>query len=121
MKFLKVNEALFFRGILVVTMLGIFFITLMKPSNLPPIQVNDKIAHLIAFFTLVVLADFSYTPSSNKISKTFWLLLFGLLIEIAQYYTSWRSADWKDLLADFIGILIYWPLSPLIQKLAFWR
>ena len=93
----------------------------MKPSNLPQIQVSDKIAHLIAFFVLIFLADYSYTPSSNKIAKTLWLLMFGLLIEIAQYYTSWRSAEWQDLLADLIGILLYWPLSGLIQKLAFWR
>jgi VanZ family protein len=102
-------------------MLGVLFLTLMKPSNLPLVQVNDKFAHLITFFVLIYLADYAYTPSAYKISKTLYLVLFGLMIEIAQYYTSWRSAEWQDLLADIVGILIYWPLSPLIQKLAFWR
>ncbi len=115
------TEALIFRGILVLAMLCVFLLTLMDTSNLPQIQVNDKLSHFLTFVVLAFLADYSYTPSSNKISKSIWLLVFGLLIEIAQYYTASRSAEWKDLLADLVGILIYWPLTPWIKKLTFWR
>jgi len=115
------NQELFFRGVLVLTMLSVFFLTLMKPSNLPHLEINDKLAHVMAFLVLIFLADYSYTASASKISKSFWLLLFGLLIEIAQYYTKWRTADWLDLVADFVGIILYWPLTPWIKKLIFWQ
>ena len=37
---------------------------------------------------------------------TLWLLLFGLLIEACQLLVSYRMADWVDLAADALGILL---------------
>ncbi len=102
-------------------MLCVFILTLMKPANLPEVSVNDKLAHLFAFIVLAFLADFSFNPSQLKALKTLMLFAFGVVIEISQYFTSWRSADWQDAIADLLGILSYWLIAPLIMKWAFWR
>lgn len=66
----------------------------------------DKLNHWSAFFILTFLACHAYPQ------RLFWqialaLLAYGIGIEIAQYFTKYRSADVMDVVADSIGILIY--------------
>ena len=44
------------------------------------------------------------------------LLLYGALIEVLQSLTSYRFAEWGDLLADAIGLLPGWATARLVGK-----
>ena len=65
----------------------------------------DKWAHVTAFFVLTVWFAGQYRRGS------YWrlalgLLAFGALIEVCQAAVGYRSAEWLDLIADAVGILL---------------
>ncbi len=65
----------------------------------------DKWVHCLAFAFLAVWFAGQYRP------RSYWrvaigLLAYGLLIELIQRSISYRSAEWSDVLANVIGILI---------------
>jgi len=73
-------------------------------SSHPPFALADKIAHAIAFFVITSVGLRAY-PSQ------WWFVIpalvgLGASIEIAQGYTSTRSQEWEDFLADILGIAI---------------
>ncbi len=91
------------------SLLGILGLALILTlSILPPsggeafVKINDKLAHFIAYF----FAAFYYKQIGNKILSVFLsLLIFGGAIEILQFFSVYRSAEWLDLLANILGIL----------------
>ena len=69
------------------------------------IPYSDKGLHIFTFAFLAVWLSGQYAKES------YWriivgLFVFGVLIEIVQGTLSYRIADWKDLLADGLGIVI---------------
>ncbi|MEO7937574.1 MAG: VanZ family protein [Burkholderiaceae bacterium] len=73
----------------------------------------DKTNHLLAFSTLAVLGCLAYpgrTPTTLLA-----LLGYGALIEVLQSFTDYRSAEWADLLADALGLLVGWALLRLAR------
>ncbi len=65
----------------------------------------DKANHFIAFFTLYILFSLSYKDLKTLI-KVILLLLFGIQIEIVQYFLPYRDFSLLDVIADFIGIIL---------------
>ena len=63
----------------------------------------DKFKHSFAFFVLYILFCLAY-KELNSIKKVLLLLLFGLQIEIVQYFLPYRDFSLLDLLADSVGI-----------------
>ncbi len=67
----------------------------------------DKLNHTLAFAALAGTARLGFPGSWRKLG---WiaaaLLAFGGLIEVLQHFVPGRSADWEDLLADAIGIVL---------------
>lgn len=64
---------------------------------------SDKLAHFLTFLVLAVWFSGQYA------ARSWWriaigLLAFGIIIELCQRMTSYRSAEWFDLLADVVGI-----------------
>lgn len=83
----------------------------------PPHMIStgwDKSNHLLAFGTLTWLALHAF-PQRLK-SVLLGLLAYGALIEILQSLTPTRSAEWLDLCADAVGILLGWGLVRLWQR-----
>ena len=75
----------------------------------------DKSNHLLAFS---VLTGLGYKAFPRKLALVMvGLLAYGGLIEILQSLTPTRSAEWLDLLADGIGILLGWALIRMLGKL----
>jgi len=75
----------------------------------------DKTNHLLAFATLAVLGCLAYPA---RIPSTLLALLaYGALIEILQSFTTYRSAEWGDLLADVLGLLVGWGCWRLAQAI----
>lgn len=67
---------------------------------------SDKLIHGLLFFvgTLIYTKAFAPKYTSTKMLG-FYLFIYGVLVEFAQeYFTTTRSFDWIDILADAIGI-----------------
>ncbi len=64
----------------------------------------DKSNHFLAFFVMTLLGGVAY-PGRTALVLTS-LLAYGALIEVLQSFTPSRSAEWGDLLADAVGLLL---------------
>ena len=84
-----------------------------------PISANlsDKASHLLAFFTLTLLADFAFPHSRLGWEKILPLLGFGLGIELVQYFLPYRTFSLLDLMTDGVGIALYALSLPMLMKL----
>lgn len=81
------------------------------------LSVNDKLAHLLTFFVLAFLADYSYPVSTYNWEKITALLCYGIGIECVQYFIPFRDFSLLDILADLIGLLAYPLIIPLLKKI----
>jgi VanZ family protein len=80
-------------------------ITWLSLTSVPPQQASlgwDKLNHAAAFTTLAAVALLGYGPAWLRIAAA--LMAYGGLIEVLQFFTVTRSAEWGDLLADAVGI-----------------
>ena len=92
------------RWLLALTMLAVLVLSLL-PQNVPmPSTGWDKSNHLLAFATLGGLGCRSWPGRLRFVLPA--LLAYGGLIEVLQSFTPDRSAEFEDLLADAIGLLI---------------
>ncbi len=69
--------------------------------------INDKLAHVLTFLALGLLADRAFP--ARAFDWTLWLPLlgYGLTIECIQYFLPYRSFSLADLAADAAGLLLY--------------
>ncbi len=79
-------------------------------TTLPDVPGSDKIHHFIAYCSLMFPVAFV------KRERLYWyyfvLLAFSGLIELLQPLVN-RYCDWKDLLANAIGLLCGWAIARL--------
>lgn len=76
-----------------------------KPPELPTDSLGDKFHHMMAFFTLTVLAGAGWLRLP-AVRLVFVLSLVGVGIEVAQMIPALhRTADWRDWVADSLAIL----------------
>ena len=88
----------------------VFYLCLMPQRKIAhiPIFGIDKLVHVLFFGIFMFLLLFIMKP--NKWMVSFLIAtLFGCLIERLQYYFTslGRSGDWKDILADALGAIIF--------------
>lgn len=105
---LKFYKSFFFIYVVLITFLALI------PSNQsePFFPYSDKVLHFISFFVLILLFDKSSNEPINFLNLTF-LFCYGLLLEMAQSLTSTRSVEILDLLADTLGLLVYFIFAPM--------
>ncbi len=106
-------DARWARAGLIAAVASITVLSLMPSQSVPAGSGWDKFDHWAAFFTLTLLACHAFPQ------RPFWqaalaLLGYGVAIEIAQAFTPDRFSEAMDIVADGIGIFIYW-LALLIQ------
>ncbi len=100
----------------VVTWLATSHITAPAIAN-----VNDKMAHLAAFYCLAILIDFAFPNEGFSLRKVVLLMSYGLLIELIQRQIPYREFSLLDWLADGVGVMLY-PLSiPLLKNIPMLR
>lgn len=88
----------------------------LMPSPPPMITTGwDKSNHLLAFAVMAWLGCKVF-PQRLAILLP-GLLAYGALIEILQSFTPNRSAEWLDLSADCLGILLGWMLIRLLANI----
>jgi VanZ family protein len=80
-------------------------------------DINDKLSHALAFYTLALLLDFSFPGSHYDLKKILPLLAYGLLIEAAQSQIPYRMFSLLDLGADALGLVAYGLSLPLMRHL----
>ncbi len=88
-------------------------------SQLPGTEMLwDKASHFMAFLVLAFLLDYAVLGYWLK-----WvgLVLFGLGIEIAQWFTGCRYFELQDLAADALGVGGYLVLRTQIAKIPMLR
>jgi VanZ family protein len=78
-------------------------------------NINDKLNHILAFYVLALLVDFSFPQDKFVVSKVLALLGFGLLIEVIQYFLPYRTFSLYDLAADGGGLTVYWFSLPTLR------
>lgn len=70
---------------------------------MPSTGVNDKLSHLVTYFTLAGW----FSLLAGKRSALAWTLAaviaYGGLIELLQALTSYRQPEWADMLANSLG------------------
>lgn len=88
----------------------VFFVAMLLPSNSIPLDhSNDKWHHSITFIVLTLLA--------HRCLRLAWvwqlllLVLLALFSEAIQMLTPYRSSNWLDIAADFVGVAIGWGLA----------
>ena len=79
-----------------VALLAVAWTSLLPPDDLPrDLAVSDKVLHALA-----VLSSLRW-PAAVAV-----VVAFGLLVEIAQGISGYRSFEWADLLADAVGAVV---------------
>jgi VanZ family protein len=115
------SNVMAFRLALCVALMVIMYLAT-TPLHYPLVEnVDDKVNHVLAFFVLGLLADFSFPKRGLGPSKIFALLGYGLLIEVIQYFLPYRTFSLYDLAADGVGLTLYWCSVPAIKKLPWFR
>lgn len=91
-------------------MLAGIVIALMPVEHLhiPVFQWWDKAQHALGFAVLTTWALLLWPRHTTAVLAG--MLAYGAFIEAAQWAAGWRMAEWPDLAADAIGILIAWAL-----------
>ncbi len=110
------KATLTFRFLLATILVAITYLATTSIS-IPGVEnVNDKLEHAFAFFTLALLADFSLPESGFGPRKILFLLGYGLAIEITQHFLPHRTCSLLDLAADAVGLFLYWMAIPLLKN-----
>ena len=107
------------RRLLMYFFLGMLFIGLIVALAPSPdkvgITLNDKVMHIGAFFGYALLFDAAS-------ERDFWrfqvplLLGYGALIEVLQFFTTWRTFSLLDWCADAGGLILYWLVFRVLFK-----
>ncbi|WP_188112083.1 VanZ family protein [Aquimarina sp. RZ0] len=89
------------------------------------IQGSDKVGHLLVylFFTIFWFLFFFYSEKKRKSFVQSILLasilgvVYGMLMEIFQgVFTSYRTPDWNDIVANAIGVIIAVVILKLLKN-----
>ena len=89
----------------ILLLLGVAILSLIQ---LPPggPQVNDKLSHLLVYALLSGWFSILARQPSTLIRTIAGLIAYGFLIEILQSLTSYRQAEWGDVIANSAGVLL---------------
>lgn len=107
-----------YRCLFILALLGVTYLALAPAPELS-LALWDKANHSIAFFTLALLGDRSFPQSHLQ-----WLLgrilpalfVYGLLIEVLQFYMPPREASLLDILANTTGLFCYLALRWKVMR-----
>lgn len=98
-----------FKVIFFITSIVVLYGTLRLSQGVPLLNFThgDKVLHAMAFFILAFLLNRSSSSIERRIRNIISLLGFGILIEVLQSFTTYRTASLGDVLADLLGILLF--------------
>ena len=83
--------------------------------QLPVFDWWDKAQHVVAFVVLTGGALLLWPVASARV--VIGMIAYGAGIELAQWAVGWRFAEWSDLAADTVGVVVAWLLVRGVQRL----
>ena len=88
-----------------IVLMGIAFLSLRTSVEL--IDFNDKAGHIIAYFILMFVMSLAYWNGRKAILNSFLVsFLYGIMMEVGQYFVPGRSFSIIDMLANGCGSLL---------------
>ncbi|MEH6626453.1 MAG: VanZ family protein [Motiliproteus sp.] len=96
-----------FRLLLVVSLIAVTFLATTGQAIPVLDSVWDKAKHFFAFLVLAGLSDFSFPERRFNFFNLLLLVVYGLLIEVVQWYLPYRYFSLLDVLADALGGFFY--------------
>jgi VanZ like family len=94
--------------------LAVLVLSLMPIVSHMPSTGWDKSNHMLAFAVLIVLGLSGYP--GRMVLLLLGLLAYGGLIEVLQSLTPDRFAEWADLLADALGLIVGAGLGSMLRR-----
>ncbi len=93
---------------------------LVPPAQIPLAMIGDDALHAGAFFVLAALLDMAW-PEGSLSAKILWLTIYGAAIELVQNLHPLRSMMLDDLVADIVGLSLYFASTPLLKRVPILR
>ena len=109
------------RVVLIASFFVITILSVIPMNDSVTAGINDKLNHILAFFVLAFLTDFSFPNSTFNLAKNLPLFFYGLSIEWVQYYIPFREFSLLDIAADVTGLLSYGILLPYLKNIPLLR
>lgn len=110
------NQALSFAALVIsiVVFSYLFFSQQSLPSDIPH---TDKYGHIVVFFCLSIL--FYKCMSISRRYQIAILVGYGISVECVQHFIPYRSGGLDDVIADTIGVILFYVLTllPRCRKL----
>lgn len=106
-----------FFALLVLLMIAGIKVATMPLAFPESLQLNDKVIHLVVFFGFTMLVDIVSSREPFWLWKALPLILYGVGIEVLQYFSPDRSMSLLDALADMAGVLLYWSAKQVLYWL----
>jgi len=102
------------RWVFAASLVGVMISALAPPQMVVSPMGWDKLDHATTFAMLTIVGLSAY--SGRKAQVLLGLLGYGVLIELLQSFTDYRSAEVLDVVADAVGILIGWTFTRLLLR-----
>ncbi len=80
--------------------------TLVPEAGMGVTVYKDKVAHLIAYFAMGVLAWVSVATMRRRLYLLFFSVVLGIALEFLQEFVPGRSADAADAAANTAGVVL---------------
>ena len=107
---------LFFAILFFITITVIEYLATTTSTKLPYVEnVWDKAKHTFAFFVLFILSFNGFRIRTNMLMLL--LLIYGMQIEIVQYFIPEREFSLFDIFADAVGIMLGFASIQLTDRL----
>lgn len=96
------------RGLFALAILLVIVLSLVSNDSLRQVDFigNDKVGHLLAYFTLMAFAVQLQDVSGDWSRAAFGLLLLSIVLEFLQQASGLRRGDIHDVYANAIGIVL---------------
>ena len=91
--------------------LVVYFSLIPSPPEPLSFPAGDKLIHLSIYAGMMLWFGFIYFPGRAYRNLGVAFIMMGLILELIQGLTDYRSMEYLDMLANSIGISIGWLLA----------
>ena len=104
-------------GYMLVTL--VIYLSVTSAPPLPDIDIPyfDKVGHLLAYFTMMTWFAQLYHTKKQRIIYALLFIALGIVIEFIQSFDPARMAEFADMVANTLGVLI----AVLITRMSAFR
>ena len=108
---------------------GLIMFVMYQSLNRDPLQIDvmpgNGGGHLLAYGTLMLWHSQWLVSAGRRAGLAGGFILMGLAMEVAQYFTGYRSFDVADIAANTAGVLTGWLCAPprlpnFLQRIEAW-